>query len=266
MKMVTFSLFVALLALSPGPCDAFLNILPRKSNTNPNTLFKVYNDVRGNIKTVETFNDVTAQDLLRFGVIKILETNSVITNEALAANALSENYLPSYQHDKKYEYNAKEGKNMFYEVSFQNLELDRHVNDWMPLGTCRHNQASTPSTYTQGWSVGVATGANAKVEFAQIFGIKPSFQYDVLISAGLSGSLSCNVDGRKKLQFQIMTESVTMKNVKMRPIKIIRDYKYTNGIFATMEVGEWEYVEEYTRLNRRNVQLGCITDPEQLSC
>ncbi|KAK6453830.1 uncharacterized protein RJT20DRAFT_63693 [Scheffersomyces xylosifermentans] len=246
--------------------EALFRISPRIKEYSYNVLFKTYNDVRGQVKTVQSFKDVTALDLLRYGVIKVVDTNSVITNDALAENAMAQNYIPIFEKNKKYDLNAKGGKNVFCEFSFKDVDIRYEVTNSLPVGTCRINESSSPSIYTTGWYIEAATGANVKVGFAQIFSIKPSAQLDLSVAGGIGGSLSCTVDGGKTLQFQIIAESVTLGNIKQRMIKVRGDYSYTGGRLAWMDVGEWEDIEDYQTLNRRNIEVACVTDPEFLHC
>lgn len=229
------------------------------SSYNPSLLLRTFGQMKGHVREVENFDEITPIDLLRHGVIKIRESSSVVTSEKLASAVVSKNYFPSSLIE-----NNKQ--NIFYEVSFEEIVIDKSTSEWIPLSPCHYNNIDSNTTYSQGWSVSYTGGVSSYVTFASILGITPKFQYDTSFSSSASGSLLCNVLSNKTLQFQIKIENLHVSGVKERAIVVSRDYPYTLGYFATMKVGEWEEVNDFEVLNKKKIETACVTNEMMLKC
>lgn len=261
---------------------ADVNVLPKYNNVKTNVLHQLYRDLGSKIYTVRHFDDLKARDLLKYGTVRISSSNSIISSQLLAEEAFNPNYVPTYEYveDEDEETRTKrfdkvefaavpndKRKNLFYEVDYSGVSVDRQVTNWVPIGACHSNKLSdTKSSFSQGYTISAGSGANVNVKFAQLLGIAPTLGLDISFGASIGGSLSCSVDAGKTLQFQLMSETITIAGLKQRPIKVNGDYKYGNGYLARMDLGEWEEVNTFTQVNKANVQTACVTDPEYLMC
>ncbi|ODV68714.1 hypothetical protein HYPBUDRAFT_238557 [Hyphopichia burtonii NRRL Y-1933] len=233
-----------------------LEITPRYSTPQTSVLQQSYSDIKKEIITVPEFDAVTPKMLLKYGVVRVSSSNSIIASQLLAEEAFNPNYSPS---DKR--------KTIFYEVSYSDAQVTRKVSDWIPIGGCHPNTLSeTSSSFSQGYTVTAGSGITASVKFSQLLGISPQFSYDLAYTVSTGGSLTCSVEAGKTLQFQVMVETVTISNLKQRQIKISGDYQFANGYLARMSVGDWESVETFSQVNKGNVQTACVTDPQYLMC
>lgn len=252
-----------------------LEITPRYSTPQTNVLQQSYSDIKKEIITVPEFDAVTPKMLLKYGVVRVSSSNSIIASQLLAEEAFNPNYSPSYQYEEEEEESeafsvdaaSDKRKTIFYEVSYGDAQVTRKVSDWIPIGGCHPNTLSeTSSSFSQGYTVTAGSGIIASVKFSQLLGISPQFSYDLAYTVSTGGSLTCSVEAGKTLQFQVMVETVTISNLKQRQIKISGDYQFANGYLARMSVGDWESVETFSQVNKGNVQTACVTDPQYLMC
>lgn len=232
----------------------------------PNEVVRAYNDIKKNLFLVETIDDLRPVHLIRYGAIRIRSTNSIVTNSELATKAL----LPKY-HPLRFNFTVvTEREHMlhhekeFYEVSFEDAQVETTISDWQPITPCHYNGALTKTTYGYGWSVDTTTGFSASFKFSEplVYDIKK----DVSYSEGVSGSVSCDVALKSTLQVQLRTEYATVSGVKMRQIHVRRNLKFTDAKFAWLEYGDFEEVKEYDLINKKSVITACITKKKMLMC
>lgn len=234
----------------------------------PNEVYRAYHDIQGDIFLVDTIEDLRPVHLTRYGAIRITGTESIITNSEVAAKALLQKY-----HPPRFNFTvAPERKHVlkhdtkFYEVSFAEAKVEKTMSEWLPLSPCHHNEALTKSTYNHGWTVDTINGLNVAVLFSHIFYVSPMLKYDISLSQGVSGSVSCDVELNSTLQAQLRTELVTVSGVRMREVTVRRNFKFTDGKFARLEFEEFELVDEYEMINKRSVVTACVTKKEMLIC
>lgn len=253
---------------------------------------------------VAQFSDITPRDLMKYGIVRVLGSQSIITSDLLSEEALNPNYIPIFDNSRRDASFAFDGisistrslnqaseetrndttdnfvkiekffrntedkrRNKFTEIDYSEVKYTREVGNYVPISGCYMNDKSaTKSSFNQGWTISVGSGASASVQFSQLFGFSPAFGVDFNFGYSVGGSLSCDVAAGKVLQFQAKVEQVSISNLRQRRFEIKRDYKYTAGIFATMEPGPWETIPTYSQLNKFNVQLACVTDPAFMIC
>lgn len=292
-------LLVVLVIIAQALAAPPLSVSGKYKEIHSNELFQAYTDMSPDVFEVSTFGDLSARSLMKYGVISVLGSKSIITSDLLSEEALNPNYVPSFDTSRTDAFFDMDGininiralkeeddtvnttltrrmifhgsddkrRNMYTEVDYSDAEYAREVGNYVPISGCYKNDKSdTKSSFSQSWSVSVGSGASASVLFSQLFGFSPSFGIDFTFGYSTGGSLSCDVAPGKLLQFQAKVETVTISNLRQRPLKINRDFKYTAGVFAKMDVGEWQSVASFAQLNKFNVQLACVTDPELLMC
>ncbi|KAG7663112.1 uncharacterized protein J8A68_003384 [[Candida] subhashii] len=146
----------------------------------------------------------------------------------------------------------------FLEVSFENASFKSMMHASTPLGKCINNYSKQPATYLQGWAIEAGAAANLKIDFATfIIDLHPTTKVEFGVSVGLSGSFSCDVPPGHPLQFALTSERYEISGVRQRRMRITR--------FGLQEE-EWEEVPTFTKVNTRNIQIACITDPRLVKC
>ncbi|CUM63421.1 uncharacterized protein PRCAT00000996001 [Priceomyces carsonii] len=225
----------------------------------PNALMNMYDSLKNEVYVVSTINDVNPSNLEKYGVIKVLDSKSVIVSRSLTESALSNNYKPERQQS------TGSDNTEYYEVDFSNTTFVKEKNTWTALTSCRRNEASTVATYGQGWSVSPSISVSSSVQFAQMFGIQPLLGFALSFGPSLSGSLSCDVNGGETLQFQILPASMLISNVRERRITIEKG-SFFKSFSKTLTFSDWKDQEPYSMVEKNNVQTACVTNPLYLKC
>lgn len=247
-----------------GATSKELDVFPKYEKVKENELYQTYFDTRNQVHEVDNFDEINPNDLLKYGVIKVKDTKSIISNQLISEEAFNPNYIPLYKADAQA--NDKRST-IFYEHSYEDCQINREESDWTNIGECHSNERSvTQSTFNQGWSISSGTGISAEIQFAQIFGIKPSFSLDISYESSSGGTLTCNVNAGKKLQFQMLAETLTISNLKQRKIELKQEQHFTRGPVVQLNVGEWETINSFTEVDSNTIQTACVTDPMYLSC
>ncbi|CAK7895571.1 hypothetical protein CAAN1_12S04148 [[Candida] anglica] len=241
---------------------ANLKVFPKQQDLHPNKLQQIYHDIRKDIYTVDTIDQLKPKELRTFGIVRVNATNSIIVSSKLADDAMNPYYAPSLDN-----MNLKlQQLNDFTEISFQDLETSVIETDWEPIGGCHSNlRSDTPSTYSQGWLLSVGSGVTNTISFT-VNSVSVDGYIDLTYSAAISGSITCTVNPGKTLQFQIKSELVSLQNVKTRSVYIKDSTSIWGVITSNFEMGEWDKLDDYTQVNQRNFQTACVTDSTLLQC
>lgn len=247
---------------------SMVKVLPFTSPLeSPNILYQVFKDIGTTVPVFQTLNEVSPQTLVKYGVIKIASTKSVIMNLLLMQEAFDPNYDPKNLESLNSRTMKSKDASTFYEISYEDCDQKHEVSDWVPISSCIENtRTSMSSSYSQGWSLSQGSGLMSAIEFSQIFGIEPSISLDVTYGTSISGSLSCSVDAGNTLQFQLKYEKLTTSKVKQRDIRIVSKIPFLKHSFSKLEIGDWEECDDYTEITTSSVSVACVTDPELLRC
>lgn len=269
MKLAKILKFAPLLCLSVGA----------KSYPEPNVLEQIYSVIGKETYTVDSFEDLHARDLLRYGVVNIRSENSLIVSDYLAEETFNPNYMPTYNfepkennHDTSEVFSRMADPNderwyFFHQYDYSKMAAEKSYSEWTPVSSCMSNERSeTVSTYGESWLFKVINALSAGIRFTQLVGFGPRIGAEVLLQNTIGGAYSCDVAPGKKLQFQAKFQVVEISGVRSRRLKVEGDHRYTSGYMTRMEVGEWEEVDPYRQVNEVNIQTACVTKPSMLMC
>ena len=256
--------FLAFLVLCVffGVCTGFKEnfvLTSQDRDLTPSTDLEVFKFMRDKIPVVDRFDDIDPKKLLKSGILKVAETDSIIINERVAETI---DRLRNYENPVTTDSN-KNSVLSFDEYSYANASTFFEKSEWLPLDGCISNRRSnTTSTFSRGWSISNLRGFSLQLELAQIFGITASPGVDLNYRSQFGSAVSCNVDPRKVLQFFLMIDSLTTANIKHRKLLITPRFKS----LLKLEAKDWDLVLNYTQINTDTVQHACVTDPEYLNC
>lgn len=247
---------------------ACIEILPYIKRFKPNPMLVTYIHNINRIKAFQDISKLTSKNLLRYGVVRISSSNSVIFNEELVEELMSPiRTTPTTTTTPIVTKPTSKPRRTpfrtasappFVEISYQNATFTRQPHVHTTLGKCIRNHSTQPATYIQGWSIEVGGAANFKVDFSTfLINLHPSLLLEFGPSVGISGTISCDVPPAGSLQFALTTEQLLISGVKQRRIKLTR---------FGIKPGPWETLPPFTTVNKRNVNIACITNPEFVSC
>ncbi|CCE78850.1 Piso0_000882 [Millerozyma farinosa CBS 7064] len=231
-----------------------------------NILYGAYADLRNEIPSFQFYSDIDFNKLKSFGIVKVLETNSVIISQSVLNDSLNPDYRPSLNTKLKKDIKQSklESRNDFVEFRFNESKTNTAMIDWTPIGQCHSNKkSSTTTTFSKQWSISAGSGFNGQVTFASIFGFEPSIKLDLTFQAAVGGTLSCNVGAGKLLQVQAKVKETTIENVKRRKLRIRKSFMSQKVILSGETV--WED-SDTTVINKDSVETACVTDPDHLNC
>lgn len=264
-----------ILYLAPLLCLA----VSAKPDPEPNILERIYSIIGKDTYTVDSFENLRARDLLRYGVINIKSESSLIVSDYLAEETFNQNYVPTYNFEPSEDnYDASEAFARisdtnderwysFHQYDYSKMAAKKSYSEWTPVSSCMNNEWSeTVSTYGESWLFKIIHALSAGVRFTQLVGFGPRVGAEVLLRNTVGGAYSCDVAPGKKLQFQAKFEVVEISGMRSRRLKVEGDHRYTSGYMARMEAAEWEEVDPYRQVNEGNIQTACVTDPSMLMC
>lgn len=252
---------------------------PNFDSPKPNVLERIYSTI-GSVYSVTSFEEVSARDLLRYGVVQLSSEKSLIVSDLLAEETFNPNYRPSYKFepvDDSFDASANTYAKLadtsdkrwyyFHQFDYSQMAAKKSTSDWLPVSGCISNELSdTVSTFGEGWQVKINQAVGAGIKFTQLVGFAPGAGTAVLMGNAVGGAYSCDVGPGKKLQFQAKLEEIEISGIRQRLIKVTGDYQYSNGFLTSMEIGAWEDVDSYPQINEQNIQTACVTMPSMLMC
>lgn len=257
--MVDFLTFVVL-CLFFNVCRGFKDFVltSQDQDSTPFTNLEIFKFMRDTIPVVNRFDDIDPKKLLKSGILKVAETDSIIINERIV-----ETVDPLRNNETSANTGTENSVLNFDEYSYANATTSFENSGWLPLEGCVSNRRSnTSSTFSRGWSISNLRGFSLQIEVAQIFGITASPSADLNYMSLFGSSVNCNVDPRKVLQFFLMVDTITTTNIRHRKLLITPRFKS----LLNLEAKEWDPLFNYTQINTDTVQHACVTDPEYLSC
>ncbi|CCE78264.1 Piso0_000882 [Millerozyma farinosa CBS 7064] len=231
-----------------------------------NILYGAYADLRNEIPSFQFYNDIDFNKLKSFGIVKVLNTNSVIISQQVLNDSLNPDYRPLLNTKLKKDIKPQifESRNDFIEFRFNESKVKTAMVDWIPIGECHSNKkSSTKTTFSKQWSISAGSGFNGQVAFASIFGFQPSIKLDLTFQASVGGTLSCDVAAGKLLQFQAKVKETTIENVKRRKLRIRKGFMSQKLILS--DETDWED-DDTNVIDKDSVETACVTDPDQLKC
>lgn len=226
-------------------------------------MLKMFEDLKGEMPSVDKAESVTAAMLQKWKVVKVSSAKSVLVSERLALSVMNMTYAPQQNSDTFRQPHHDSEPDIFYEISFADAKVERHILPWQPMSACIYNPASSPSTYKQSWSVDSKSGVFANVQFAMLLGLLASVNYDHEIWLGMSGLVSCTVGSRKRLQFQIVKDINSVSGVRRRKVKIESAW---SGFLSRVLFEDFQLVPPYDIASRRELMTACVTDERYLQC
>lgn len=254
-----------------------IQLSPRITKHARTRILKVFQDLRGDLYSVESISNVTAAMLRKHKVVKVTADNSIIAHQLTVQEAMDpfilllssgQNANPFHRSMSIHSTNntaVASDPNTYVEINLSETQIVRNFSQWEPLGPCLYNPSRGVATYRQGWSVDTSTGVFANVQFAMLLGLLNSGNMDYAVALGMSGLLSCDVKPGKYVQFQIITDTATVTGVKQRQILATKKIP-VSSYFDSLLFGQYNYVKPYTVINSRNVQTACVTDMRYLMC
>ncbi|KAK6200275.1 uncharacterized protein RJT21DRAFT_121174 [Scheffersomyces amazonensis] len=240
---------ILLFAILLSPVSAILFFKPKTSYQQPSNLVRAYSNPE-NIETVETYDDVKVSHLKKYGMIRILDDNSIIVSETLGQRMLQQDYKGSFDPQRQYDEGNDDKKVDYVQIRFKHMKTSRKDNIWANLGGCRENLSSQPANYKQGWSIDSSLGITTSFKFPLLFGVKLTFGSDVTIGQSISGELSCDVGPHENLMFQIMAQDIVIEGVQIRKLKL----GFTE---LRLHAQGWKEVPKFTMVNKNSVQVAC---------
>lgn len=231
-----------------------------------NILYEAYADIRNEIPSFQSHNDIDLNKLKGFGIVKVLNTNSVIILQQVLNDSLNLDYRPllDIKMKKVIKQLRFKSPNEFVEFRFNESKVNTAMVDWVAIGECHLNKkSSTKTTFCKQWSISAGSGFNGQVAFASIFGFHPSVKLDLTFQASIGGTLSCDVAPGKLLQFQARVKETTIANVKWRKLRIRKNFMSQK--IRLSDVTEWEDSSTNV-IDKDSVETACVTDPDHLNC
>ncbi|CAH2351656.1 hypothetical protein CLIB1423_04S03026 [[Candida] railenensis] len=243
-----------------------LSISGRIKSLKPSRLLKIFNDVKYEAYEVEDLEGISISKLRKYGIARILSTNSIIVSESLAENVLDPFNLSL---DGIFKKGKSALLNDFYEISYQDMATTSSYSPWKPIDDCVSTKRSNgPVTVTRGWSTSIGTGVTTTLKLATMFGVTPSFSTDYFGVVGVSGAITCTAESGKMLQFVVRNQIFNISGIKKRKVNIkeIRG-RWGQGV-SELDYSDdgWEEEPVYSIINSRNIQTYCITDPKYQTC
>lgn len=245
MKHIALVLLLSYLGHALG-----LLILPYAQVLEHNSLYEILADVSDSVPVVSSLNELTAKKLMRYSVLKVNDTQSIIVSNKLV---LQLDNSP---------YSVDAPQSQFLEILYNDSYASPEENRWSLLGPCHSNlRSDTATEVVRSWTISGESSVLGAVSISQIFGISPLLLLTSKWGTSASGSVSCIVGPRQMLQFLIYTDSLFIEGVKQRTIDLRWPYLFS----SSLKVGKWENVTTITKV-KKAVKAACVTDPQLMQC
>lgn len=219
---------------------------------NDELLHKALENIKSNIPSIERTSDVTPLTLKKFPIFKIEETKSVIMREDLAKQIENSDFLFKEQLNNK----------RFIEIMYNDSYVTENGEESTSIGPCHSNlRSDTLTEVSRSWSASAANSVLAGLSVSQVFGISPLILLASDWGSKVSGSVSCIVGPRERLQFILYMDSIKLHGVKLRILSLQSRWK----MLETIVFEEWEELVGATQIKRRP-RTACITDPKYIQC
>ena len=229
-----------------------LLILPYAQTIGHGSLYNTLSDIGDKIPVIQSVSDLTPSKLQRYSILKVNDTNSIILNEFLAQKLDYPDSSTTISSETP----------RFVEIMYNDSYVIQEDGQWTPLGPCHSNARSdTKAEVFRSWTATGGGSVLASVSISQVFGFHPEYLISSNWGSSISGTVSCVVGPREKVQFMLYMNSLLIHGVKRRIINLPSKY----WLLRSLSFGEWGDVATMTKL-KKMVKTACITDPKYLQC